>query len=237
MIWQRVRPSAGRLMVIVGGQCRKVGKSALVVDLIRAFPERRWTAVKITPYTEDGCPVEGARCKCASFEHLVAIRKEKNRGGETDTARFLAAGAKRALWVQTKRGRLSDALAQLEKGLGGGGDVIFESDALVKFWRPELFLMVLDPRKADFKASARAAERFADAFVLRSPDFRVGKGRRAPWDTRPRFLHPMGYSLPARMQNFVRQHFHLPGHLKLGHGGVFLVDRDWKVQDNVSLRV
>jgi len=36
--------------------------------------------------------------------------------------------------------------------------------------------MVLDPRKADFKASARVAERFADAFVLRSPDFRVGRG-------------------------------------------------------------
>jgi hypothetical protein len=237
MIWRRIHPRVGRLLVIVGGQCRKVGKSALVADLIRAFPERRWTAVKITPYAEDGCPVKGARCKCASFEHLAAIREEKDQGGRSDTARFLAAGAKKALWVQTKAGRLGDALSELEKALAGAAGVMIESDALVKFWRPDLFMMVLDPRRADFKSSARAAAQFANGFVLRSPDFCDEQTRNAAGDPRPRFLHPLGHSLPARMQSFVRQHFRAPRHLKLGCGGVFLVDRDRKVQDNVSLRV
>jgi hypothetical protein len=224
-------------MVIVGGQCRKVGKSALVVDLIRAFPERRWTAVKVTPYAADGCPVKGARCRCATYEHLATIREEKTRAGRTDTARFLAAGAKKALWVQTKKGRLGDALPHLEKALTKAADVIIESDALAKFWRPDLFLMVLDPRKVDFKVSARTVSRFADGFVLRSPDFGGAWGRYRCQDDRPRFLHPLGYSLPARVQTFVRQHFRPSRHLKLGHGGVFLVDPEWKVQDNVSLRV
>jgi hypothetical protein len=237
MIWRRIRAPVGRLLVIVGGQCRKVGKSALVVDLIRAFPERRWTAVKITPYAADGCPVKGARCGCSTYQHLVAIREEQNRAGRTDTARFLAAGAKRALWVQTKAGRLSDTLPRIEKALARATDVIIESDALAKFWRPELFLMALDPRKVDFKASARAVASFADGFVLRSPDFGEKLSQFAAQGGRPTFLHPLGYSLPAGMQTFVRQHFRPSPHLKLGHGGVFLVDPEWKVQDNVSLRV
>lgn len=207
MIWRRTRPPVGRLLVIVGGQCRQVGKSSLVVDLIRAHPERRWTAVKITPYAVEGCPLKGRRCGCASFEHTVAIREEKNRRSGSDTARFLSAGAKRAWWVQTKAGRLSDGLPQIEKALARAADVIIESDALVKFWEAELFLIVLDPRRADFKASARAVAPFADGFVLRSPDFGRGLGPVAPDDARPRFLHPLGYSLPACMQTFVRQRF------------------------------
>ena len=221
MIWRRIRRPVGNLMVIVGGQCRKVGKTALVADLIQKFPERQWTAVKVTPYAHEGCPVRGAQCKCAPYEHAVAIRTEKNRNEDKDTSRFLAAGAKRALWVQTKEGLLRDALPQIEKALTSATDIIIESDALARFWQPDLFLMVLDPRKADFKASACRVKQYADGFVLRSPDFDCASLWSTAGDSKPRFLHPLGYSLPAHMQNFVRQRFRTTRHLTLSHGRLF----------------
>jgi hypothetical protein len=205
---RRVTPISGRLAV-VGGQCRKVGKSSLVADLIRALPEARWTAVKITPYAENGCPLNGTNCSCAPFEHTFSIREEQSRTGRSDTARYLGAGAEQAIWVQTKEGRLSEALGELASRLAGAESVIIESDAIVSYWQPDLFLMVLDPRKADFKSSAWRILPYADAFVFRSP---YGGGReRGGCDItrngKRKFLHPIGYDLPASMQTFVRQRF------------------------------
>jgi len=221
MICRRVRPPVGNLMVVVGGQCRKVGKTDLVEDLIRAFPERNWTAVKITPYAAEGCPVNGVLCKCHSHQHPVAIRAEKNRKGSSDTSRFLAAGATRALWVQTKERRLGNALPRLEKALAGAASVIIESDALVRFWHPDVFLMVLDPRKADFRVSARQVARFVDVFVLRSPDSGRDMLQNGAQNRRPRFIYPLGHPLPSRMQTFVRQQFQRPRHLTLSHAKSF----------------
>jgi hypothetical protein len=207
-------PFAGGL-IVVGGQCRKVGKTALVVDLIRAFPDARWAAVKITPYTEVGCPVHGWTCKCAPKRHTFAIREEKNHSGESDTSRFLVAGAERAFWVQTKEGRIADALGPLAAKLSKAGNVIVESDAIIKFWRPHVYLMVLDTRRDDFKPSARVGLMAADAFVWRSPAPR-GKGkekRTAAGAKRATFLQPLGRSLPGKLRSFLMQRLRADGHL------------------------
>jgi hypothetical protein len=215
MTVRRKKPPFGGGLIVVGGQCRKVGKTALMVDLIRAFPGARWTAVKITPYIEVGCPVHGSSCKCAPKRHTFAIREEKDRSGESDSSRFLVAGAKRAFWVQTKEGRVADALAPLAEKLSKAGNVIVESDAIVKFWKPDLYLIVLDPRRDDFKDSARAGLRVADAFVWRSPAPR-GKGkeeRTVAKDSRARFLQPLGRALPRKLRVLIRQRMGAGGHL------------------------
>jgi hypothetical protein len=211
----RKKAPFGGGLIVVGGQCRKVGKTALVVDLIRAFPGARWTAVKITPYTEIGCPVHGPSCKCAPKRHTFAIREEQDRSGESDTSRFLVSGAERAFWVQTKEGRVADALDPLAAKLSKAGNVIVESNGIIKFWKPDLYLMALDPRRDDFKASARAGMRVADAFVWRSPAPRgKGKGKRtAAGEKRATFLQPLGRSLPRELRALVRQRMGAGGHL------------------------
>jgi hypothetical protein len=209
---RRKKPSFGGRLVVVGGQCRKVGKTSLVVDLIRALPRARWTAVKITPYTDGGCPVRGSRCKCAPNRHTFAIREEKDRSGESDTSRFLVAGAERALWVQSKEGRVMDALALLATKLSKAGNVIIESDSLSKLWKPDLYLTVVDPRRDEFKASARAGLRVADAFVCRSP----ADGSRAKKAARTgsvNFLQPLGRRLPKGLQRFVMRRLGAGKHL------------------------
>jgi len=202
------RSFPGRLLV-VGGQSRNVGKTALVVDLIRAVPEAKWTAVKITPYSESGCPVAGASCRCKARKHTYVIREERDRRGASDTSRFLAAGAVRALWVQTKEGRLADALVPLAKSLADARNVVIESNAIVRFWPQDMFILALDPSKGDFKLSAQKVLRRADAFVLRSPMAAgdAASRRASRLSSKPQFLQALGKRLPVGLKRLVRQRF------------------------------
>jgi hypothetical protein len=217
---RRRPPFSGRL-VVVGGQCRKVGKTALMVDLIKAFPEYRWTAIKITPYVESGCPVKGPNCNCELAEHTYAIHNEKVRKGRGDTARFLSAGAEKAIWVQTKRGRLKDALAPLAAAIGKGENVIIESNAILRHWQSDLFLLVLDPQNAEFKESAIGALRLADSFVMRLPYRRGSRpsGRPIPYSGRRKFLQRLGTAIPRNFREFIRQRLLLLDHHKAGQTG------------------
>jgi hypothetical protein len=54
----------------------------------------------------------------------------------------------------------------LRQRLEGAANVIIESNSVLKFLRPDLYLTVLDPSTADFKSSAREFLDRADAVVL-----------------------------------------------------------------------
>ena len=202
---------SGRL-IVVGGQCRKVGKTTLIVDIIRATPDLRWTAVKITPHAESHCPINGSDCKCGPAEHTFSIYEEVDRSGRTGTSRYLLAGAQRSLWVQTKDDRVQDVLAPLAATLNDSQNVIVESDSLVKFWRPAIFFMVLDSRMPDFKASAREVLPLADAFVFRSPSPQPIGPSAQGGEGRPSFLQPIGKPLPPELQAFLMHPFGLLAH-------------------------
>jgi molybdopterin-guanine dinucleotide biosynthesis protein len=152
-------------LIVVGGQSRNLGKTSLVAGLISALPEYGWTAVKITQFGHGICSVNGKSCHCAVDEHRWAITEERDRSGKTDTSRFLAAGAAQSLWVRTKQGRLEEAMPKLREKLGAARSVIVESNSIMGFLRPDLYLTVLDPGKPDFKASALKFLELADAVV------------------------------------------------------------------------
>ena len=153
-------------IVIIGGHSRSVGKTSVVAGLISALPEFEWTAVKITQYGHGVCSANGAPCDCATADHAWAISEEKDRSGESDTSRYLLAGAVRALWVRTEQGRLAEAMPALRQRLRESRHVIMESNSVLKFLRPDLYLTVLDPDTADFKTSAREFLDRASAVIL-----------------------------------------------------------------------
>jgi hypothetical protein len=153
-------------IVVVGGHSRSVGKTSVVAGLIAALREVEWTAVKITQYGHGVCSANGAPCDCATADHSWAISEEKDRGGESDTSRFLLAGAARALWVRTEQGRLAEAMPALRQRLERSRNVILESNSVLKFMRPDLYLTVLDPSTVDFKNSAREFLDRAGAVIL-----------------------------------------------------------------------
>jgi hypothetical protein len=189
------------MLLVVGGHTRNIGKTSVAEGLIRALPEFRWTALKITQYGHGVCSNHGKACGCeADADHPYAL-SEEFEPGPTDSARFLAAGAARAFWLRTREGELSAAEAPLKKILTRHENVIVESNSLLELRRPDLYLMTLDFLYQDFKeSSARFLDR-ADAFVI----VERGQWRAGIWDRRPHFMaRPPQYVAPELAQ-FCRQ--------------------------------
>lgn len=153
-------------LVVVGGHSRNIGKTSVVAGLIAALPEFHWTAFKITQYGHGVCSANGEPCDCATADHSFALSEERDRSGESDTSRFLVAGAARAFWVRTQQGHLAEAMPAIRQRIEGARNVIIESNSVLKFLRPDLYLTVLDPATRDFKTSAREFLDRADAVVL-----------------------------------------------------------------------
>lgn len=153
-------------LVVIGGHSRSVGKTSTIASLISALHEFEWTAVKITQYGHGICSANGEACDCATADHSWAISEEHDRSGTSDTSRFLSAGAAPVFWVRTEQGRLAEALPTLHKKLEHARNVIMESNSILKFVRPDLYVTVLDPATADFKTSAREFLDRADAVIL-----------------------------------------------------------------------
>src|SRR5512146_2250719 len=100
-------------LIVVGGHSRNVGKTSVVAGLVSALRECEWLAVKITQYGHGICSANGEPCDCVTADHASAITEERDRSGETDTSRFLVAGASRVLWVRTQQGFLAEAIPRL----------------------------------------------------------------------------------------------------------------------------
>jgi len=200
-------------LVVVGGHSRSVGKTSVVSGVISALPEFEWTAVKITQYGHGVCSANGEACDCASVDHSWAISEEHDKSGDSDTSRFLEAGAVRVFWVRSEQGRLAEAMPSLRQRLECARNVIIESNSVLKFLRPDLYLTVLDPATADFKTSAREFLDRADAVILH--EFNDGPAWQAvslkPVVDRPVFrIAPPQFVTPEIIQ-FVQSKLFLPG--------------------------
>ena len=117
------------MIVVVGGQARKVGKTRAVCDIVAATREARWIAIKVSPH-----------------EHGPTDR-------ETDTDRYVAAGAAEALLVRKVPVLPTDR------------NVIIESNAALESVEPDLFVLVTDPAVPEWKESARRVIERADYVV------------------------------------------------------------------------
>ena len=198
-------------VVVIGGHSRSVGKTSVVAGLIAALPEYHWTALKITQYGHGVCSLNGESCHCATDDHSWAISEEKDRSGDSDTSRFLVAGAARALWVRTEQGRLAEAIPTIRRRIAESENAIVESNSILKFVRPDVYLTVLDPATADFKRSAQEFLDQADAVILHTAKETKEVGKVAwtgislkPVAGRPLFqIHPPEY-VTKEIVEFVR---------------------------------
>ena len=156
-------------IVVVGGHTKNIGKTSVVAGLIAALPEMRWTAFKITQYGHGVCSANGEPCECETAEHTIAVTEERAGASGTnltDSARYLAAGAVRSFWVRTQQGALAEAMPRIRKELARAENVVIESNSILRFLRPDLYLSVLDPAVEDFKDSARYFLDRADAVLV-----------------------------------------------------------------------
>ena len=166
-------------IVVIGGHSRSVGKTSLVAELIAALPQMQWTAAKITQFGHGFCSTSGEPCQCATDCHDWAITVEQDRSGESDSSRFLVAGAAQSLWVRTRMGKLNLAMPELMRRIQQAPNAILESNSVLRFLEPDVYLTVLDPGTEDFKPSSRQMLARADALVLHSDG--NGNGEATRW--------------------------------------------------------
>jgi hypothetical protein len=194
-------------IVVIGGHSRNVGKTSVVAGVISALPDLHWTALKITQYGHGICAAAGTSCDCASADHSWAISKEKDRSGTSDTSRFLVAGAQQAFWIRTEQGRLAEAMPAVRRIITSAQNLIIESNSIIKFLKPELYIGVFDPDTPDFKSSAREFMDRADAVILHraSTDSPQWQGvSLKPTEGKPLFLIQRPCYVTPEIINFIR---------------------------------
>jgi len=152
-------------LVVVGGHTRNIGKTSVMAALIREFAPLGWTAVKITQYGHGVCSHDGHACQCAPEEHPFALTEERDPRDRSDTSRYLAAGARRSLWLRARQGQLGPAVPLLKRKLQRASWVVIESNSILEFVDPLLYLIVIDSSRADFKSSAERWLGRADALI------------------------------------------------------------------------
>jgi hypothetical protein len=213
-------------IVVIGGQTRNIGKTSVIAGLIAALPGAEWTAFKITQFGHGICSADGKPCACETDCCRKAVSEERDPSSGTDTSRFLAAGAVRSFWVRTRQGQLGEAMPRVKKELALAKNAIIESNSILQFLDPDLYLTVLDPANPDFKSSAQSYFSRADAILWAgsNPLFECGSSdeglplgtpKRERWGTRsglfdqesvrPQFrIEPPTYITPALVR-FVSQ--------------------------------
>src|SRR5262249_47863431 len=124
---------------------------------------------------------------------------------------------RRSFWLRTKQGYLAegmpllrDALHNLLASKGSHSlNLIIESNSLLQFLKPSIYLAVLDPEKEDFKATAHSILDRADALVLRHNFPQTGTSwpqvsSRLLQTKRP-FLQQEGEAVPEPLLELVRE--------------------------------
>lgn len=192
--------------IIVGGHTRNIGKTSVVAGIVRASAEWDWTAVKVTQFGHGVCSANGKSCHCSVEEHPFVILEEQNQEGRTDSSRFLLAGARKALWVRTKQGLLWWAMPDLKRRIEDDRYVILESNSIMQYIKPDLYLMVLDYGTEDFKESARRYLGQADAYLVidNSPSEPAWKDIPFEPADKPVFPIPRGEYISDALMTFVR---------------------------------
>lgn len=137
--------------IVVSGGGKNVGKTSLICGLLRALPEFEWVAVKI-----------------AGHDHgkAEALFEETEAGEETDTARFLLAGARRVFLMTADGPELGEGLKTLTSLVGPAANLIFESNRVLDWIEPTVHLAVGEATDGAHKPSFVQVEHRLDARVM-----------------------------------------------------------------------
>ena len=192
-------------IVVIGGHSRNVGKTSVVAGLIAKLPAYNWTAFKLTQFGHGRCSLNGRPCQCETADHAWAITEEKDWSGKSDSSRFLVAGAKHSFWVRTAQGQLQKAMPAIQLRLKDAENAILESNSILKFMQPDVYISVLDPATEDFKTSAREYLHRADAIILHRAASRESSWQGISLPDRPVFVIDPPEYVSGEVVEFVEQ--------------------------------
>jgi len=182
-------------MLMIGSAGANVGKTELACAIIRKFGKSTpITGIKVTTIeAKDGqCPRGGEGCGvCSSLDGDFYITEESSKSSGKDTARLLAAGARKVFWLRVMKTHLKEGITSLLDVVGREEVLVCESNSLREVVEPGLFLILRGRDSKAWKSSARNVKRYADRIV-------VGDGRGFDFDIDRVKLADGKWTMPER---------------------------------------
>jgi len=156
------------LIIGIGGLTSNVGKTALVCELLRAFPG--WEAIKTTRGHYRSCGKDPHTC-CVSdlldTKPVIRSGRELTDAAGKDTGRYWAAGASNVHWVIATDDQVAEGIQGAVARVKARG-VIVEGNSFAEYVRPDFFIMVVRPDDLKMKATARRALNSVSAYYFSS---------------------------------------------------------------------
>jgi hypothetical protein len=136
---------AGTLLIT--GTGRNVGKTTLAVAVVRRVVARKEgpvAALKISPHSHPQTyPMELLEEGSREGEVRYRLWRELGHGGEKDSARFFAAGARPSLYLEAEREQWGEAWQAVCRHLDPAVPLVCESGRPMEMVQPDLLLAVL----------------------------------------------------------------------------------------------
>lgn len=153
-------------IVGVGGLTSEVGKTTLICDLLKAFPD--WEAIKTTRGHYRSCGKDAHAC-CVSHllqdEPVVMSGREQTYSPGKDTGRYWEAGAKNVHWVIATDDQVSKGIHEAIQRVRTRG-VFVEGNSFAQYIRPNVFVMSARSDSLKSKPSARLVLDKVSAFYF-----------------------------------------------------------------------
>ncbi len=152
-------------IIAVDGANSGDGPTTVLEILLRHF--KNYAAIKTTTTHKTPCPRIHACGICREIKKPYNIITDPGiiAQEDKDTARYLSAGAKKVLWVQSAPDALREAMKEALELLKDEKGVIIEGNSPLKYIRPDLTIFVRADDE-DMKPSAKAALPKADISVI-----------------------------------------------------------------------
>jgi hypothetical protein len=144
-------------IVAISGFSSEVGKTTLMCDLLRAFPD--WEAIKVTRGHYRSCGKDPDTCCVSdllSDEPVIRSGREQNYELGKDTGRYWDAGATNVHWVIVTDTQVEQGIKRAVERVAAPG-VFIEGTGILDFIKADLVLMVSRSSGGTIKGSARRA--------------------------------------------------------------------------------
>ncbi|MGI9068987.1 MAG: hypothetical protein ACR2HX_21615 [Pyrinomonadaceae bacterium] len=153
-------------IVAISGFSSEVGKTTLMCDLVRAFPD--WEAIKVTRGHYRSCGKDPNACCVSdllSDEPVVRSGREQNYALGKDTGRYWDAGASNVHWVIVTDAQVERGIKQAVDRVAAPG-VFIEGNSILDFIKADFVLMVSRASGGKIKGSARRSLSHSSAIYL-----------------------------------------------------------------------
>ena len=155
-------------IVAISGFSSEVGKTTLMCELLRAFPE--WEAIKVTRGHYRSCGRDPEACCVSDLlrdEPVIRSGREQNYAFGKDTGSYWDAGARNVHWVIVTDAQVESGIKQAIDRVTAPG-VFIEGNSILNFIEADYVLLVSRASGGIIKGSARTAISHSKALYLSS---------------------------------------------------------------------